>query len=71
MDYAKAVERYYGGSQQKMVERLEVTKSWLSRYLELARLPKEVVTAFGSSATIGITHGAALGPLLRVLGAIA
>jgi ParB family chromosome partitioning protein len=66
MDYARAVERYYGGSQQKMVERLQVTKSWLSRYLELARLPKEVVAAFGSSAVIGITHGAALGPLLRV-----
>ena len=66
MDYARAVERYYGGSQQKMVERLQVTKSWLSRYLELARLPKEVVAAFGSPAVIGITHGAALGPLLRV-----
>ena len=66
LDYARAVERYYGGSQQKMVERLEVTKSWLSRYLELARLPKAVVAAFGSSAVIGISHGAALGPVLRI-----
>jgi ParB family transcriptional regulator, chromosome partitioning protein len=65
-DYARAVERYYDGSQQKMVERLEVTKSWLSRYLELARLPAEVVAAFGSSTVIGISHGAALGPLLRI-----
>ena len=38
-DYARAVERYYGGSQQQMAERLEVSKSWLSRYLELAQLP--------------------------------
>ena len=47
-DYARAIERYYGGSQQKMVERLEVSKSWLSRYLELARLPPEVIATFGS-----------------------
>ncbi len=64
-DYARAVERYYGGSQQRMAERLEVTKSWLSRYLELARLPAEVVASFGSPHVIGISHGAALAPLLR------
>jgi ParB family chromosome partitioning protein len=64
-DYARAVERYYGGSQQRMAERLEVTKSWLSRYLELARLPAEVIAAFGSPQVIGISHGAVLAPLLR------
>jgi ParB family transcriptional regulator, chromosome partitioning protein len=65
-DYARAIERYYGGSQQKMVERLEVSKSWLSRYLELARLPPEVIATFGSPQVIGITHAAVLAPLLRV-----
>ena len=65
-DYARAIDRYYGGSQQRMAERLEVSKSWLSRYLELARLPAEVVTAFGSQQVIGISHGATLAPLLRV-----
>lgn len=64
-DYARAVERYYGGSQQRMADRLEVTKSWLSRYLDLARLPSEVIAAFGSPHTIGISHSATLGPLLR------
>jgi ParB family transcriptional regulator, chromosome partitioning protein len=64
-DYARAVERYYGGNQQRMADRLEVTKSWLSRYLELARLPSEVISAFGSPHVIGISHGAALAPLLR------
>jgi ParB family chromosome partitioning protein len=64
-DYARAIERYYGGSQQKMVDRLEVSKSWLSRYLELARLPPEVVAAFGSPHVIGITHAAVLAPLLK------
>jgi ParB family chromosome partitioning protein len=65
-DYARAVERYYSGSQQRMAERLEVTRSWLSRYLELAKLPPDVVAAFGSPHVIGISHGAVLAPLLRV-----
>jgi ParB family transcriptional regulator, chromosome partitioning protein len=64
-DYARAVERYYDGNQQRMADRLEVSKSWLSRYLELARLPAEIVAAFGSPHVIGISHGAALAPLLR------
>jgi ParB family chromosome partitioning protein len=64
-DYARAVARYYGGSQQRMAERLEVGKSWLSRYLELARMPREVLDAFGSPHAVGISHAAALAPLLR------
>lgn len=66
LDYARAIERYYGGSQQQMAERLEVSKSWLSRYLELARLPGEIVAAFASPHAIGISHAAILAPLLRV-----
>lgn len=65
-DYARAVEHYYGGSQQRMADRLEVTTSWLSRYLELARLPAEIVAAFGSPHVIGISHAAQLAPLLRM-----
>ncbi|MBR0664355.1 ParB/RepB/Spo0J family partition protein [Roseomonas hellenica] len=66
IDYARAIDRYYDGSQQRMVERLEVSKSWLSRYLELARLPPEVVASFGTSKVIGISHAARLAPLLKV-----
>ncbi len=65
-DYARAVERYYGGSQQRMADRLEVSKSWLSRYLELARLPSDIVAAFRSPHVIGISHAATLAPLLRM-----
>ena len=64
-DYARAISRYYDGNQQKMADRLQVTKSWLSRYLELARLPDWVLAAFGSTSTIGISHAARLAPLLR------
>ena len=65
-DYARAIDRYYDGSQQRMAERLRVSASWLSRYLELARLPPPIVAAFGSTSAIGISHAARLAPLLRV-----
>jgi ParB family chromosome partitioning protein len=65
-DYARAIDRYYGGSQQKMIERLEVSKSWMSRYLELARLPAEVIAAFETPHVIGISHAAQLAPLLKM-----
>jgi ParB family chromosome partitioning protein len=48
-----------------MAERLEVSKSWLSRYLELARLPAEALAAFASPQAVGISHAATLAPLLR------
>ena len=64
-DYLRAIERYYEGNQQRMVDRLRVTKSWLSRYLELAKLPQEVVAAFGSPHVIGIRNAAELAPLLK------
>lgn len=63
-DYARAIERYYGASQQRMADRLGVTKSWLSRYLELAKLPKEILDCFASPHVIGISHAAALAPVL-------
>jgi ParB family chromosome partitioning protein len=64
VDYARAIERYYDGNQQRMVERLGVTKSWLSRYLELAKLPAEILDCFVSRSVIGISHAASLAPLL-------
>lgn len=65
-DYARALDWYYGGNQQRMAERLNVGRSWLSRFLELAKLPPDVVKAFGSPDAIGISHGAALAPVLRL-----
>ena len=65
VDYSRAVERYYGGNQQRMADRLAVSKSWLSRYLDLAKLPEEVVACFGSPHLIGISHAAVLAPLLN------
>lgn len=64
VDYARAIETYYGGNQQRMADRLQVSKSWLSRYLELARLPQAVLSCFASPHAIGISHAATLAPLL-------
>ncbi len=65
IDYARAMNAYYGGSQQRMAERLQVTRSWLSRYLELAKLPPPIMAAYGTSHALGISHAARLAPLLR------
>ncbi len=63
-DYAQAIELYYGGKQKAMATRLEVSEAWLSRYLNLARLPSEVVQAFPSIRDIKELHARTLKPLL-------
>lgn len=65
-DYLRALDRHYEGSQQRMAERLEVSRSWLSRYLELARLPDEVLRCYPSRAELKISHAAVLAPLMKV-----
>ncbi|MEM6388580.1 MAG: ParB/RepB/Spo0J family partition protein [Pseudomonadota bacterium] len=63
-DYAQAIDLYYGGKQRAMAERLEVSEGWLSRYLQLARLPDEVIAAFASIRDIRELHARGLKPLL-------
>lgn len=64
IDYAQALERYYGGRQKTMAARLEVSEAWLSRYLQLAKLPPEIVAAFPSLRDIKELHARVLKPLL-------
>lgn len=64
LDYRDAVQIYYGGVAQRMAERLEVNKVWLSRFLELAKLPSEVVAAFGDARVLRENHARELKPLL-------
>lgn len=66
VDYAGAIDLYYGGRQKAMAERLEVSEVWLSRYLELARLPSEVVAAYPTKRDIRELHARTLKPLLKV-----
>lgn len=64
IDYKDALERYYK-SQKEMADRLEVSEAWLSRYLDLATLPEEVVEAFGDVTELKTKHGRDLKPHLR------
>lgn len=64
IDYADAVARYYNGKQKAMAARLEVSEPWLSRYLQLAKLPQQVVQAFPSIRDIRERNARELKPLL-------
>lgn len=64
-DYLRALDTYYDGRQATMAERIKVTPSWLSRYLDLARLPAELTHAFANVHDLGIKHVTLLKPLLK------
>jgi ParB family transcriptional regulator, chromosome partitioning protein len=64
-DYLRALPIYYDGHQATMAERLNVSTSWLSRYLDLARLPAELTRAFKSPHDLVIRHIVSLKPLLK------
>lgn len=66
VDYAEAIDHYYGGVQKTMAARLEVSQVWLSRYLDLAKLPSEIVDAYQSKSDIKELHSRSLKPLLKV-----
>jgi len=64
-DYLQALGLYYGGRQRDMAKRLNQSEAWLSRYLDLARLPEELVGAFADPFELKISHIGALKPLLK------
>ena len=64
-DYLRALGAYYDGRQKTMAERLHVTESWLSRYLDLARLPEKLMVAFPEPQELGIRNVIALKALLK------
>jgi len=64
-DYLKALGRHYAGSQKDMASRLNVSEAWLSRYLDLARLPAPLVAAFADPHELRIKHVTQLKPLLK------
>ena len=64
LDYRAAVEDYYGGVARRMAERMEVKEGWLSRFLDLAKLPPGIVEAFGDIRQLRENHARLLKPLL-------
>lgn len=63
LDYKKALGHYYQ-NQVQMANRLEVTTSWLSRYLDIADLPDEIVKAYRDITDIKVIHARKLKPYL-------
>ncbi|PZR35515.1 ParB/RepB/Spo0J family partition protein [Caulobacter segnis] len=64
VDYLSAIDLYYGGVASRMAERLDRPKAWLSRFLDLGRLPLEVVEAFGDHLQVLEKHARDLKPVL-------
>lgn len=64
-DYLRALDAYYGGRQKSMAERLNVSESWLTRYLDLARLPSEFMAAFPEPQSLGVRNAIELKGLLK------
>lgn len=64
-DYLRALDRHYEGRQKTMAQRLNVSEAWLSRYLDLARLPGDLVAAFPDPHALRIKHITFLKPLLK------
>ena len=67
--YLAALADYYGANQTRMAERMEVSKSLLSSYLSVARLPQAIIDAYGDPRGISVRHGQQLSPLLNGTGA--
>lgn len=64
MDYRGALKRYYP-TQLEMAKRLNVAENWLSRYLMLAKLPSEIVSAYADFHDLKLRHARDLSPLLK------
>ena len=63
IDYKNALGYYYQ-NQIQMANRLEVSPSWLSRYLDIADLPTEIVQAYKDITEIKVMHARKLKPFL-------
>ncbi|WP_454887764.1 ParB/RepB/Spo0J family partition protein [Sphingomonas oryzagri] len=62
-EYSVALAEFYDGSQSQMAEHLNLSKSWLSRMLDVARLPEELVKAFSDTHDITVRVARDIKPL--------
>ena len=68
-DYARALACYYDDNKKLMAERLGVDRTWLSRFVRMAAVPRVVLDAYGDPRRLGIRHASELYPLLGGVGA--
>lgn len=62
-EYSMALAEFYDGSLSRMAEHVCVSVSWLSRMLDVARLPQEIVDAFGDTHEVTVRIARELKPL--------
>ncbi len=62
-EYTTALAEFYGGAQSRMAEHLNISKSWLSRLIDVARLPDGIVAAFADPHDITVRVARDLKPL--------
>ncbi|GGZ17648.1 ParB/RepB/Spo0J family partition protein [Novosphingobium colocasiae] len=62
-EYSRALEEFYGSNQSEMAEHLKISRSWLSRLLDVARLPTEIVEAFPDTHGITVRIAREIKPL--------
>lgn len=67
-DYSLALRKYYS-SQKEMALKLGVKEAWLSRYLDIARLPPEIIGCFKNKNEILPGHAKKLKKALKVVDA--
>ncbi|EZP80587.1 ParB family chromosome partitioning protein [Novosphingobium resinovorum] len=62
-EYMRALDEFYDGSQSEMAEHLKISRSWLSRLLDVARLPEEIVAVFADTHDITVRVARDIKPL--------
>lgn len=62
-EYTRALAEFYDGSQSQMAEHIAISKSWLSRLIDVARLPDQIVDAFADRHDITVRIARDLKPL--------
>lgn len=64
-DYLSALKKYYK-SQKEMANQLGVKEAWLSRYLDIARLPPDIIDCFQNKHEILPVHAKKLKKVMKV-----
>ena len=62
-EYLRAMREFYNNSLSEMADHLNLSKSWVSRLIDVARLPSEVVRAFSDRHDVTVRIARDLKPL--------
>lgn len=65
INYRDALDRYFGGHQARMAAQMRLSEDTLSRFLDLAAMPQEIVAAYPKLKEIAVAHMRVLKPLLK------